>query len=76
MFIVFAMGITLFGVTHSTNLFPEQINDTASDEKKKIIRVVSSFVIYGGLFGALGGLSNCLVLVLMFFRIPLLYGTG
>lgn len=68
MLTVLIIGATLFGLSFSHKVF--QI------ETKKTVRLVSSFVLYGGVFGSLGGLSNLLILIMLFYKVPLLYGSG
>ena len=71
MSLIFLVGAILFGVAHSTKLFPNQ--DAGAG---KVTREVAAFLISAGIFGAIGGITNLLGLIMLFYEIPLLYGTG
>ena len=71
MIVIVIIGITLFGVSHSS-----LIKNSNNTNTPVVLRHVSSFILYGGLFGLLSGLSNLFVIILLFYKIPLLYGSG
>ena len=77
MMIIFIIGLTLFSVAHSPLFFDLSLHTNITKTSTPVIlRHVSSFIMYGGLFGLLSGLSNLFVLILLFFKVPLLYGSG
>ena len=45
------------------------------DDKKKL-RCAGSYLISAGLFGLLGGFANLTALLMLFYKLPLVYGTG
>lgn len=69
MFILFLIGLILYVLSAPPILEGGQFN-------VEVVFEIAPFIVYGGLFGALGGLSNFLVLILLFYKIPLLYGSG
>lgn len=78
MFVIFLVGVSLIGVGHvAKRLFPSN-DDNGTDEKETYerIRLAGAFFFSSGLFGVIGGLSNVLVLIMLFYKLPLLYGTG
>ena len=69
MFTVLVAGIVIIGVSYASSL---QLND----DQQMIMRTVSVFLISAGVFGVAGGGANYLALLMLFYEVPLLLGTG
>ena len=52
-----------------------QLRHNGDTEKKKL-RCAGSYLISAGLFGLLGGCANLTALLMLFYKFPLVYGTG
>ena len=62
-------GIVILGVSYAGSL-------QLTDGQQMIMRTVSVFLISAGVFGVAGGGANYLALLMLFYEIPLLVGTG
>lgn len=71
MAIVLVVGVGLFGITQIDYIKTHNANET-----ERRIRIAGAFLISAGLFGLLGGITNILALLMLFYEIPLLFGTG
>ena len=75
MSVIFLVGVSLITIGHvAERLLPS--NETDDEKTYEMIRFAGTFIFSGGLFGVIGGLSNVLVLIMLFYKLPLLYGTG
>lgn len=62
-------AIIILGVSYAT-----QFN--LSNEAQMIMRNVALFFLSAGIFGVAGAGTNLLALLMLFYKIPLLIGTG
>lgn len=78
MFVIFLVGVSLMGTAYAVKTLVPSNDDNGTNEENtyKRIRLAGTFFFSGGLFGVIGGLSNTLVLIMLFYKLPLLYGTG
>ena len=69
MLAMLAAGLVLFGISYVPSL---DMPPGAQDD----LRIVGMFFVSAGLFGVAGGGSSLLALLMLFYEIPLLFGTG
>ena len=62
-------GVIVLGVSFVPSL-------NLSDDQPRVMRTVGVFIVSAGVFGVAGGGANYLALLMLFYEIPLLFGTG
>ena len=62
-------GVIVLGVSFVSSL-------NLSDDQPRVMRTVGVFIVSAGVFGVAGGGANYLALLMLFYEIPLLFGTG
>ena len=69
MMTILITGVIVLGVSFISSL-------NLSDDQQHVMRTVGVFVVSAGVFGVAGGGANYLALLMLFYEIPFLFGTG